>query len=214
MSSKKFAEGINPKKLFWIFLFGCMFGTLWEMFYHFIQYREIVSRSALIYGPFNPVYGFGALIFASIVNIKNPVKIFLTGMGLGGFCEYMCSLVQEKVFGTVAWDYSNQILNIDGRTSFFIMVFWGVLALLFVKIIYPFLSKIIESIPMGYGNIITVCIAVFMTFNCLISISACLRQKERAEGIKATNGISMFLDKHYPDERLNNIYPNSFKKER
>ncbi|MBR2840621.1 MAG: putative ABC transporter permease [Bacilli bacterium] len=214
MSSKKFAEGINAKKLFWIFLFGCVFGTIWEMSYHFIQHGEIVSRSALIYGPFNPVYGLGALVFASIVNIKNPIKLFLTGMGLGGFCEYVCSLVQEKVFGTVAWDYSDQFLNFNGRTSIAIMFFWGILAIVFVKIIYPYLSKMVESIPLEFGNILTVSLALFMAFNCVISVSACLRQKEREKGIKATNEISVFLDRHYPDERLNKIYVNSYKKEK
>lgn len=213
MGSKKFAEGISVKKVFWIFFFGSIFGTFWEMFYHFIQHGEIVSRSALIYGPFNPVYGFGAVMFTLLVKIKNPVKNFFSGMALGGFCEYMCSLVQEKIFGTIAWDYSNQLLNFNGRTSLPIMIFWGLLALLFVKYIYPFLSQHIENIPIEIGNIVTISLALFMAFNCTISISACLRQKERASGIKASNGVAMFLDKHYPDERLNKIYVNSFKRE-
>lgn len=213
MESKNMTNGLNPKKLFWIFLFGCVFGTFWEMFYHFIQHGEIVSRSALIYGPFNPVYGFGALIFSLTINLKNPIKIFFTGMGLGGFCEYICSLVQEKFFGTIAWDYSNQVLNIDGRTSLSIMIFWGLLAIAFAKIIYPFLSDIIDNMPIQSSNIITICLAIFMFLNGLISASACLRQKERSEGIKARNNIQVFLDKHYPDERLHKIYENSFKRE-
>lgn len=194
---------------FWFFMFGCMFGTFWEMFNHFIHHGTIVSRSALIYGPFNPVYGLGALLFMLLVKIKNPIKLYLSGMLLGGFCEYICSYFQEKVFGTLAWDYSKDFLNIDGRTSLFYMIFWGLLALFFVKLVYPLFVKIIDSFNFKYNEIVTISLAIFMVFNCLISIGACVRQAERANGNKATNGIQVFFDKHYPDERLNKIYENS-----
>ena len=59
-------------------------------------------------------------------------------MFLGGGFEYLCSLFQEKVFGTVSWDYSHQMFNIGGRTSLKYMIIWGVLALIVVKVIYPF----------------------------------------------------------------------------
>lgn len=209
----KFAEGVNFKKIFLIFMVGSIFGTYWEMLLHYIKFQEVVSRSALVYGPFNPVYGLGAAMFALLVNLKNPIKVFISGMALGGFTEYMCSLIQEKFFGTIAWDYSYQPLNFDGRTSIWIMLFWGVLALLFVKIIYPFISDCIEIIPYKYGNVITVCLIIFMIFNCIVSVSACLRQRERNSGVEANNSISLFLDKHYPDERLNKIYVNSYKRE-
>lgn len=205
-------KGVSFKKIFWIFIIGSIFGTLWETFYHFIKFNEIVSRKALIYGPFNPVYGFGALIFIILTNNKNTVKIFFKGMILGGFCEYTCSLFQEKVFGTIAWNYSSHILNLNGRTSIPIMIFWGLLALLFVKIIYPFLSNKIDKMPKELGSYVTVSLVIFMIFNILISTSACLRQKQRIEGSKANNSIAVFLDKHYPDERLNKIYQNSKKR--
>ena len=194
---------------FWIFMFGCVFGTIWEVFNHFIHHGTLVSRSALIYGPFNPVYGCGALIFMLIVKIKNPIKIYLSGMVLGGLCEYICSFVQEKVFGTVSWNYSNKFLNIGGRTSLFYMLFWGLLALVFVKRIYPHLSNIIKAYTFKYSDIVTFCFLAFMCFNCIISVGACMRQKERADGLKASNGVEAFLDKHYPDERLDKIYQNS-----
>lgn len=194
---------------FWVFMLGCTFGTVWEMLNHFMHHGNIVSRSALIYGPFNPVYGIGALLFMALTKIKNPLKLFVSGMVLGGFCEYMCSLIQEKVFGTLSWNYSNNFMNIGGRTSLFYMACWGLLALTFSKFVYPRIINLINHCTFNYSDIITVCVAIFMIFNCVISIGACIRQNERAMGSEATNSIQMFFDKHYPDERLNKIYENS-----
>ena len=207
-----FAKGICFEKIFWIFIIGCVFGCMVEVLNHFIHYGNFVSRSGLIYGPLNPVYGFGVVIFVLFLSkIKNPILIFIGGMLLGGGFEYVCSFVQEKVFGTISWDYSHQLFNIGGRTSLKYMLIWGVLALIFMKFIYPILSNLIEKIPVKIGRILTVILVVFVIFDAVISIIACLRQSERALGEKASNKFEVFLDKHYPDKRLNEIFENHVK---
>ena len=205
-----FAKGICFKKIFWLFMVGCVFGCVFEMVNHFIHYGDCVSRRGLIYGPLNPVYGLGLVFFVIFLSkIKNPALIFLGGMLLGGGCEYLCSLVQEKVFGTLSWDYSHQLFNIGGRTSLKYMLIWGVLALVVMKIVYPFLSNLIEKMPVKTGNILTVILIVFMVANIIISVAACLRQSERAKGMEPSNKVEVFLDRHYPDKRLNTIFQNA-----
>ena len=205
-----FAKGICFKKIFWLFMVGCVFGCVFEMVNHFIHYGDWVSRRGLIYGPLNPVYGLGLVFFVIFLSkIKNPALIFLGGMLLGGGCEYLCSLVQEKVFGTLSWDYSHQLFNIGGRTSLKYMLIWGVLALVVMKIVYPFLSNLIEKMPVKTGNILTIILIVFMVANIITSVTACLRQSERAKGMEPSNKVEVFLDKHYPDKRLNTIFQNA-----
>ena len=205
-----FAEGICLKKAFWVFLIGCIFGVLMETIVCYFQFGLIESRKGLIYGPLNPVYGFGATIFfIFLVKYKNPIKVFFGGMFLGGGFEYMCSLLQEKIFGTTSWNYHNQPFNIQGRTSLFLMICWGLIALLFVFIIYPATSKYIEKIPIKIGNFLTIVLGIFVIWDCAISALACYRQSERAIGIKAENNVETYLDKHYPDKKLNEIYPHA-----
>ena len=120
----------------------------------------------------------------------------------------MCSLIQEKVFVTISWDYSHQLFNIGGRTSLKYMLIWGVLALLVMKVVYPALSNLIEKMPVKTGNILTVILIVFMIADIIISVVACLRQSERAEGKEPSNQVEVFLDKHYPDNKLNKIFEN------
>lgn len=208
-----FARGICFKKIFLLFMIGCLIGCFMEMINHFLHYGNVVSRSGLIYGPLNPVYGFGIILFVLCLSkVEKPVHIFILGMFLGGGFEYLCSLFQEKVFRTVSWDYSHQMFNIGGRTSLKYMIIWGFMALLVMKVIYPFLSNLIERVPVNFGNVLTMFLTVFMIFNVCISVMACLRQSERSLGLKASNGMEVFLDKHYPDERLNEIFENNVRK--
>lgn len=112
--------------IFWIFIIGSISGYVFEMLVVFFQKGFFETRKGLIYGPFIPVYGIGAVIYYMILrNIQNKgyLKIFLITMILGGITEYVCSYIQEKVFGTISWDYSYLIFNINGRTSIFIAIF-------------------------------------------------------------------------------------------
>ena len=208
-----FAKGVCFKKALWVFLIGSIFGVIMETIISYFNYGAFESRRGLIYGPLNPVYGFGAVIFMIfLVKYKNPLKIFLGGMLLGGGFEYFCSLIQEVIFGTTSWDYSAYAFNIDGRTSLSIMICWGLIALLFVFVIYPPLSKLIEKLPIRIGNILSVLLIIFLLVDCAISITACLRQTERSKGIDPSNKVEIFLDKHFPDEKLNAIFENAKRK--
>ena len=208
-----FAKGVCFKKALWIFLVGSIFGVIMETIISYFQYGAFESRRGLIYGPLNPVYGFGAVIFMIfLVKYKNPLKVFFGGMLLGGGFEYFCSLIQEVIFGTTSWDYSAYAFNIDGRTSLSIMICWGLIALLFVFVIYPPVSKLIEKLPIRIGNILSILLIIFLLLDCAISITACLRQTERSKGIEPSNKVEMFLDKHFPDERLNAIFENAKRK--
>lgn len=205
-----FAKGVCFQKALWVFLIGSIFGVVMETIVSYFQYGAFESRKGLIYGPLNPVYGFGAVIFMIFLSkYKNPLKVFLGGMLLGGGFEYLCSIIQEKVFGTTSWDYSGYAFNFGGRTSLLVMACWGVIALLFVFIIYPVISNQIEKIPVNVGKFLSVILIIFLFVDCTISITACLRQSERAKGMAPSNKIEFFLDRHYPDKRLNGIFKNA-----
>ena len=101
-------------------------------------------------------------------------------------------------------------LNIDGRINLLFCFFWGLIAVLWVQNIYPFLSKKIEGIPMRYGKQLTWILVVFLIFDMLLSSSALIRGYQRSKGIESTSAISSFLDEHYPDDYLMQRYQNMF----
>lgn len=210
--NKVFAKGVNFYKVFWIFMLGCFLGDVHEVLLHFLKHGEWVVRRGVIYGPFNPVYGFGAaLFFIATYKMKNTINIFLIGAAIGGAFEYLCSFIQEHVFGTISWDYSNYFLNIEGRTSLFHIVCWGLLAVIFVKYVIPFAEKMIEKMPIKLGTIFTWIMIIFMVFDMGISAIASRRQYERHEGQSPRNAFEQKIDEIYTDERLKKVYQNTME---
>lgn len=204
-----FAAGLNFYKLFWIFFIGSFIGVIVEVIFCLIVDHRYESRSGVIYGPFNPVYGFGAVVITLALywlRNKRDIWVFLCGGVIGAAFEYVCSWYQETFLGTVSWDYSGSFLNIGGRTNLLYALFWGLLSIVWLKFIFPFMSRMIEKIPNWLGRGLTWVLVIFMAFNCLISAAAVNRMSARYEGIPARNGFDMFLDQAYPDEFLTQIY--------
>lgn len=206
-----FAHGLNSYKLFWIFLSGSVIGFVVETLWCYARLGFFESRQGLLYGPFTPVYGLGALLFTIALyrfRHRNSWIIFFSSMVLGGALEYVCSFLQEKLFGTVSWEYSNSALNLHGRTNLTYSVFWGVLGLIFIKHTLPSLTRWIEKIPSQLGIILTRVLLVFMAINIVLSGMAVKRQSLRQEGVPAAGPISQWLDRNYTDEYLKQVYPN------
>jgi len=131
--------------LFWLFAIGCVFGLVIETIYHFILFGEYQDRAGFLWGPFSPIYGFGVVIVTVLLNHlwqSNWLLIFCSSAVIGGAFEYFTSWFMEVAFGIRAWDYTGQWLSIDGRTSGKYMFFWGILGLVWVKLILPQLLAI------------------------------------------------------------------------
>ncbi len=129
-------------------------------------------------------------------------------MALGGITEYLCSFIQEKAFGTISWDYSYLMFNINGRTSLLHCSYWGIAGILYVTYIDPFLEKLKCKINKKSLIIVTVIFTVFMFFDISISCIAANRQTERRNNIPPENKLELFLDKYYPDEYMDKIFVN------
>lgn len=196
-------------KIFWIFVIGSVFGFFAEMFYALVYTRTLEIRQGLIYGPFIQIYGAGAVAYYILIsNIQEPKTAFFSGIVMGGSLEYLCSFFQEIFFGTISWDYSDLFMNLNGRTSLLYGVYWGIIAVVYLKIVYPAFQKMEPMIEKKSIRIVTVFFMLFMTFDITISCMAGSRQQERRQNVPANGAIDEFLDRVYPDELLDRIYNN------
>lgn len=212
--SERFAEGCSLYKLISLFFIGAFLGDITETIFCLITTGKLMSRSSVIYGPFSIVWGIGCMVLTIIlyrIKDKSDSYIFVTGTILGGAYEYVCSVFTELVFGTIFWDYSGFTFNLGGRINLLYCFFWGIAAVIWMKWIYPFLSKWIEKLPVKSGKIVCNVMVVFMIFNCLISSLALARYTERNTETQEQprTRLEYFLDVHYPDERMEKIYPNA-----
>ena len=197
--------------IFLVFVFGAIVGVVVEVTWAFIRFGQYQSRQGFIYGPFNPVYGFGAVFLTLFLyRYRNRAAIcsFLGAMIIGSLLEYLLSFFQEKIFGSVSWDYSAVPLNINGRICLPYAVLWGLLGVVWIKGFYPIFSYWIMKIPKRVGKSLTIILFVFMVLNTAVTLSAVSRWSERVSGIDAKNKFDDFIDLHYPDKRMEHIYPN------
>lgn len=197
-------------KIFWIFVIGSIFGFFAEIIYGLIYTRNLAIRRGLIYGPFIQIYGIGALAYYILISkVKEPKKAFFLGMFIGGCLEYLCSFFQELFFGTISWDYTTEFLNLNGRTCFIYCFYWGVIAVLYLKMVYPLLNRLDLVFEYSQMKILTICLMIFLVFDIMISWMAGVRQHERRNSVPANSVIDGFLDKYYTDAILNDIYNNN-----
>lgn len=197
--------------IFWIFIIGSVIGYIYEMIVVLIQKGYFESRQGLIYGPFTPVYGIGAIIYYLIlkkVKTRNKIQIFFITAILGGTTEYICSLVQEKAFGTISWDYSYLPFDINGRTSLLHCTYWGIAGILYITLIEPYIYKLEQKIEYNSIKFITAALSLFIAFDIIISCVAADRQFERRHNVVPENKFDTFLDKHYPDEYMDKVFAN------
>lgn len=207
-----FAYGCSFHKLVWLFFIGALLGDITETVFCRITAGVWMSRSSVVWGPFSIVWGL-AIVAATLLlhryRDRSDGTIFWVGTLLGGVYEYVCSIFTELVFGKVFWDYSNIPFNLGGRINLLYCFFWGIAAVIWIKHLYPRLSRLIERVPRTPGRIISWIMIVFMCCNMAVSCMALIRSEQRAENIPATQSWQQVMDERFDDERLNRIYPNA-----
>ena len=211
-TSTVFAAGCSFYKIVLLFIVGSLLGDFTETIFCRVTAGVWISRSSLVWGPFSVVWGMAiALVTLLLYKYKDSSDAFLFGVGtfLGGAYEYLCSVLSERVFGKVFWDYSDIPFNLGGRINLLYCFFWGIAAVVWFKILYPRFSDWIEKIPMKPGKIITWVLIVFMVCNMLLSVAALIRYDERGKGAAPENTLEEWLDEHYDDARMQQIYPNA-----
>ena len=208
---------LNFFNLFWVFVICCVLGLVIETVYHFVVVvpGEIQDRAGLLFGPFSPIYGFGAVLMTVALNRfykANPAIIFVVSAVIGGLFEAATSLFMEFGFGAVAWDYSGSTIFglfpdpiaviFGGRTSTLFMCMWGVLGFVWIKLCLPWMLRLINLIPWKIRYSFTALCAVLMLVNGVMTLEALDCWFERLSGIPQTTPVERFYAEHYDDDYM------------
>lgn len=211
-----FAYGCSAEKIIWLFMTGAFLGDIVETIFCRCTAGIWMSRSSVVWGPFSIVWGL-AIAAASLLLYKYRDRsdgfLFVIGTCLGGVYEYFCSVFTEIFFGKVFWDYSKIPFNLGGRINLLYCFFWGFAAVIWMKLLYPKLSALIERVPIKAGKVLTWVFVIFMSCNILVSCMALTRSSQRERGIPAHSGWQQVMDERFDDERMMKIYPNALNPE-
>ena len=199
---------LNFFNLFWIFVIACIAGLVVEVIYHMAVVEPGVyqDRAGLLYGPFSPIYGVGAVLMTVALNRfhdANPLIIFLVAAVIGGAFEFFVSWFMETAFGIVAWDYTGTFLSIGGRTNGMFMCMWGALGLVWIKFALPVMLKIVNKIPWNWRYAVTSVCAVLMFVDAgltLASLDCWYQREDGTMNYDNPSAIVAFCNDHYDND--------------
>ena len=115
-------------------------GWVYETVLTSIIFGRFVERGILAV-PILPIYGLFALVLPLIYKKEqNPVFIAVTGaLGTTVF-ELIAAYVTEAIWHERLWSYADWKFNFfDGRISLFSSLIFGVMCVVFVKWVHPFM---------------------------------------------------------------------------
>lgn len=214
MKKGNFKKGVF---VLWVIIVGSFIGFIHENLYMFFK-GSYSLRQGLLYEPLIPIYGVGLAVFYLVYSSgKFPKKnkpleflcVFLVGFFLGGLTEFVGSFLQERIFGTVSWDYSSWRFDLNGRTSLFHSVCWGLGGILYYVLLMKPMKRLERHFDERWFQILTFVFASVFLVDSVISFAACYRRSERRNDLPPSNAVEVFLDEHYPDSIVDKIYNNA-----
>lgn len=208
-------EKIKGYELFYIFLFGCLIGWIVEGIWTLLKKGQLINHSALVIGPFNIVYGIGAVVLTLVLyrlQTSHNFEIFSVSFFTGSVLEYILSYLMELIFGFVAWNYHSKPFNLNGRICLTYSIFWGFLGLVWIKLIYPKLKKFIaKQNPQEIIKLMKI-LLIFLACDAMLTLMAIDRGKKYEQNIPPANKIEELIDKYFSVDYLNNMFNNRWNK--
>ena len=180
----KFKEDLKNNFCFYVccFITYCFIGWIYEVIWEAAIGNGFVNRGFL-FGPYLPIYGFGVLTLYFIlrnfmkkkililgkINVT-PVLVFLAILTIASSIEYFASWIMELLFHKRWWDYSYDLININGRISLRNSSILAAGAMVLLYGIHSILDKYYKKISPKVLDIISTIIIIVVSMDFIVTI--------------------------------------------
>lgn len=197
--------GFRPTlyNLFWIFVIASVLGLVVETVVAAFMDGYVKDRAGLMWGPFSPLYGLGAVLMTLALNglrDHSPLLLFVASALVGGALEFVAGWFWKSAFGIVAWSYIGRPLNFGGFTCVEMMAVWGLAGLAWARVGIPLVMRIVGLIPERLRKPLTAALAVFLAVDVAATLLGFNFWFERLEGISPDTPLSAFFAEHYGND--------------
>ena len=138
-------------------------GWIVESAYMSICNKKLTNRG-FSFGPFCPIYGWGAVLGYFILSpLKDhTILLYITGALIATMFEFLVAVVMRKFLHQVWWDYTDKPFNYQGIICLESTIAWGFYALIIVKVLHRYMLYIATTIPRRIGKV--VCFTVLFVY--------------------------------------------------
>lgn len=146
----------NIKKYYLYFMSYAVIGWIYEVFLEVVVYRWGFTNRGVLFGPYCPVYGVGALAFIFTIGriLKNkslkqkilliPI-VFLGTMFIATAIELVTSYLCEAIIGSWPWQtYVDYKYNFQGRIALSPSLRFGLGGVIFLYLLQPLFENILN----------------------------------------------------------------------
>ncbi len=152
-----------------MYLLNCFFiysilGFLLESTFNLIVIHHF--KSGILYGPWTPVYGIGAILTIIISKkifkklktspLKETLITFLILAITITITEWLGGILIEKLFSITMWNYKNFNFNIGKYITLEMTLIWGLISIFLIYFIKPVIDIIEKKIPKSLTYILLI----------------------------------------------------------
>ena len=160
-------------KLLYIFIITSICGYFVELIWSFVTKGIFINHSAVVIGPFNFAYGICGIVLTLLLyrfKDESYLKIFILSFIGGSILEYIMSWGMELVLGFTAWDYSDKLLNINGRICLKNSLSFGVLSLFIIYAVTPGFYFLFSLLDFKVWLILAIIFTVIFVLDVIYSV--------------------------------------------
>lgn len=169
------------QRYFLLFMMYAFIGWAYEVFLEVVVYNWGFSNRGVLFGPYLPVYGFGALAFLLCFSkiLKNKTLkqklcyiplIFLGCMIVATVIELVTSYICEFFTGSWPWQtYADYKYNFEARIALSPSIRFGIGGIIFLYVFQPLFDKMLNKLSNKTRNIIFYLLLVILIIDIICS---------------------------------------------
>ncbi len=217
-SNEAIDEYLDHLRLGWyqaviIFFLGSMAGLLIEEVWMLVSAGLTESRVGLVWGPFSPLYGLGAVLLTWLsffLRSRGAAgwQVFLVSAVVGGVLEQIAGWSMSTFFDAESWTYLHLPDHITQWVAWRFLAAWGVLGLVWCRAVMPRLLYQIGMPTTRRQAVFVTLVAVYLVADVAMTLACFDRKAERDAGEPPSNAFEQWVDTNYNDEFISSRFEN------
>lgn len=194
-----------------VFVVASALGLVAEEAWMWVSQGRMESRVGVVWGPFSPLYGFGALLFTVVLwNFRKAslAEVFLVSAGVGAAIEQSTGMAMEYFWHAQSWTYLGLPYAITQWVCWQSILVWGVLGVVYARIVLPEIVWLVGEPSSRVHVAVVAVLAVAISVDLLATAYCFYRMGQRSLGIPPQNAVDVYMDSHLNDEFIEGRFQN------